>query len=219
MNQSLPPTPSPFRSPLALACFLLVALLGLTADLWTKAASWEYFVSRDSHGQFELIVVDPAGTLQPLRANNDVLVVDKVLELTAVANQGAAMGLGQGRKTLFIAVSVAAVGVLFYFFAHSSARRLYQVVLGLLLAGVLGNLYDRLVHGYVRDMIHIFPGVRWSDLHGSLWNGEVFPWVFNLADVYLCIGVPAVLAYGLFAGADQTDAAEDVAEPQVSNEQ
>ena len=30
--------------------------------------------------------------------------------------------------------------------------------LGMLLAGVLGNLYDRIAFGYVRDMIHALPG-------------------------------------------------------------
>ncbi len=181
---------------------MLVAALGLGADLWSKAYAWDRLVE-------DVEVVPQTGTVMVFRNNlappgeepvYDVVVIPRVLEFTAVANLGAAMGLGQGRKTLFILVSVAAVGVLFYFFAFSERRRLYQFVLGLLLAGVLGNLYDRLVHGYVRDMIHIFPGVRWSQFHGSLPDAEVFPWVFNLADVFLCIGVPAVLLYGLFAG-------------------
>src|SRR5688500_12123809 len=117
MTDRAPSRFTPFRSPLALACFLLVAIVGLAADLWTKAAAWEHFVAKDSAGQYELIRADSSGSLQPLRQNNDVLVIPSVLELTAVANQGAAMGLGQGRKTLFIVVSIAAVGVLFYFFA------------------------------------------------------------------------------------------------------
>jgi signal peptidase II len=194
---------APFRSPLALACFALVAALGLVADLWLKSASWNYFVAREASGDYAMVAVDSAGSIRPVRANDDRIVVPKLLELTAVANQGAAMGLGQGRKTLFILVSFAAIGVLGYFFAHSGARHLYQVVLGLLLAGVLGNLYDRLTHGYVRDMLHIFPGLYWSDVHGNLAAVELFPWVFNLADVYLCVGVPAVLLYGLFARDEQ----------------
>src|SRR5687767_8909970 len=121
---------SPFRSGTALACFLLVAALGLIADLSTKAAAWGYLV--------DSVEVHPTGDILLFRNNladdngtgeavYDVVVIPRGLELTAVANQGAAMGLGQGRKTLFIVVSVAAVGVLFYFFAHSNGRRLYQV--------------------------------------------------------------------------------------------
>jgi signal peptidase II len=205
---------SPFRSPAALACFLLVAAIGLAADLWTKAAAWDLLVD-------SVEVVQPSGDILLFRNNlaagggepvYDLVVVHRGLELTAVANQGAAMGLGQGRKTLFILVSIAAVGVLFYFFAHSNGRRLYQVVLGLLLAGVLGNLYDRLVHGYVRDMIHIFPGVRWTELLSRLPDAELFPWVFNLADIFLCVGVPAVLLYGLFAGGEEAEPEEEPGE-------
>ena len=192
--------PASFLSPTSLACFLLVAVLGLTADLWLKAYSWDKLVQ-------DVEFYDGVASLSRRNLAADVLapgvydvvLVPHVLELTAVANQGAAMGMGQGHQTLFLLVSVAAIAVLFYFFAFSGGKRLYQVVLGLLLAGVLGNLYDRVAYGYVRDMLHLFPGVHWSDLLAALPGAELFPWVFNLADVYLCIGVPAVLIYGMFA--------------------
>ena len=40
MPDRAPMYTSPFRSPRALACFLLVAAIGLTAHLWTKAGAW-----------------------------------------------------------------------------------------------------------------------------------------------------------------------------------
>ena len=195
--------PGGFLSPASLACFLLVAVLGLTADLWLKAHSWDALVQDVSFydGVASLSRRPPAG--DPLSPPGDVVLVPHLLELTAVANQGAAMGLGQGYRTLFLAVSAAAVAVLFYFYAFSGKRRLYQIVLGLLLAGVLGNLYDRVALGYVRDMLHALPGVTWSDLLSALPRREVFPWVFNLADCYLCVGVPAVLLQSLFLPAPQ----------------
>lgn len=209
MPQAITSRLAPFRSPAALACFLLVAAIGLVADLATKSATWQKLVERvewiEETGVIMLIRHDLAAPGQV--SEYDIVVVPKGLEITAVANQGAAMGLGQGRKTLFVFVSFAAILVLFYFYGHSDGRRFYQIVLGLLLAGVLGNLYDRLVHGYVRDMIHIFPGVYWSDINASLPRVELFPWVFNLADVFLCIGVPAVLLFGLFVR-------DDVEEPE-----
>ena len=191
--------PAGSLSPRSLACFVLVAVAALAGDLWLKGYSWDKLVQDVAFYDGVAALSRRNLTGDPLSPQYDVVLVPHALELTAVANQGAAMGLGQGHRTLFLIVSVAAIGALFYFFAFSGRRRLYQVVLGLLLAGVLGNLYDRLAFGYVRDMLHLFPGVRWSDLIGPLPRAELFPWVFNLADVYLCVGVPAVLLYGMFA--------------------
>ena len=56
----------------------------------------------------------------------------------------------------------------------------------MLLAGILGNLYDRVFIGYVRDMIHVFP--RWPNL---------FPWVFNIADSLLCVSIGILLIAGI----------------------
>ena len=83
--------------------------------------------------------------------------VPRRLHFRAMANQGAVFGIGQGQRAVFIAVSVLAIAFIFYLFSTSGRQRFYQFVLGLLLAGVLGNLYDRAALGYVRDMIYIFP--------------------------------------------------------------
>ena len=47
-------------------------------------------------------------------------------------------------------------------------------------------MYDRIVFGYVRDMIHALP--RWPNL---------FPWIFNVADSMLCVGVFLLIVYSL----------------------
>jgi len=61
-----------------------------------------------------------------------------------------------------------------------------------------GNLYDRVVFGYVRDMIYAFPNLHWSDLWKALPQMEVFPWIFNVADSLLCTGVGAMFVYTTF---------------------
>ena len=79
-------------------------------------------------------------------------------------------------------------------FAKSGRAPLYQFTLGLLLAGVLGNLYDRANFGYVRDMIHALP--QWPRL---------FPWIFNIADSLLCCGVALMILQYLFVGEPKTE--------------
>jgi signal peptidase II len=103
-------------------------------------------------------------------------------------NQGALFGMGQGMVAVFSALSVvAAVAILLWLFVGGAARDLLlTVALGLVTAGIFGNLYDRLG----------LPGLHWSD------GGRVYavrdwilvmigdwPWpTFNLADSFLVCG-------------------------------
>ncbi|HEV2295617.1 MAG TPA: signal peptidase II [Tepidisphaeraceae bacterium] len=153
-----------FRSPAALARFLLVMVIGLALDLWTK-------VLAETH----------------LRDADPIRFIPGWLHFTYTENRGAVFGIGQGQRSLFLVVSVLAICFLAYLFATSGRQRFYQFVLGMLLGGVLGNLYDRYHFGYVRDMIHALP--RWPN---------AFPWIFNVADSLLCVGVFLMIVYSLF---------------------
>jgi signal peptidase II len=157
---------SAIRSPAALTRFALTAAIGTGLDLWTKSVA---FSSLSLHG-------DP------------YQFIPGWLEFEAVINHGAVFGLGQGARVLFITVSVGAIVFLAYLFATSGKRWVYQILLGMLLAGVLGNLFDRVMFGYVRDMIHALP--RWKNF---------FPYVFNVADSFLCTGVGLMVIYSLVA--------------------
>lgn len=166
-----------FRSPSALLLFFGTTILGLTVDLWTKTWAVDHLKAR------------PAWEFIP-----------DWLHFTFTPNHGAVFGLGQGQRWLFVLVSILAIGFLTYLFALSAGRRFYQLLLGMLLAGVLGNMYDRVVFGYVRDMIHALPGFYWPPSIGRYlppaWaNGGVFPWVFNVADMLLCTGVGMMIVY------------------------
>ena len=174
----------PFRSPAALVRFLLVAAVGLTADLYTKGLAAERLATRDRP------VVGVAGWVQ----------------FRYVTNFGAVFGIAPGQRWAFLIVSVLAVAFLSYLFANSGRRWFFQIVLGLLMAGVLGNLYDRITLGYVRDMIEGLPGWRWPEaVHRHLPSrvpAEVFPYIFNVADVLLCTGVGILLVGSFFSPAE-----------------
>jgi signal peptidase II len=185
----LPPSDN-FRSPAALARFALVTVVGLALDLWVKVASFNHLLV----AQYRL----PDGT--PQVKSDDYELIPRLLNLHVTVNPGAVFGIGEGYRWVFIIVSILAIVLLTYLFAASGRQRFYQFLLGLLLAGVLGNMYDRIMFGYVRDMLYAFPGITYSDVLGSyapaaIRSRELFPWIFNIADTLLCVGVFLMLCY------------------------
>ena len=102
-------------------------------------------------------------------------------------NEGALWGIGQGYTWLFALLSVAAiVAVCAWLFVYKAARSLWlTIALGLIMAGTLGNLYDRAgLHGLLKAGEPLF-GVR--DFLLFTFGG--WPWpVFNFADCFLVAG-------------------------------
>jgi signal peptidase II len=110
-----------------------------------------------------------------------VLVTD-FFSLVNVTNTGAAFGSFRGNNTFFIAISsVALLVVLSLLLRTRAADRWRDLSLALLLAGILGNLTDRLLYGHVIDFL-LF------DLHVAY--AHPFP-AFNVADS--CISIAVVL--------------------------
>jgi signal peptidase II len=190
--------------------FLLTCAIGLAVDLVTKV--WAFgALARE-------VVWDETGRVV-VYANPAIELIPGWLHLEAVANQGAVFGLGQGKRWLFLIVSAGAIGLLTYLFSQSGRGRFYQVVLGMLLAGVLGNMYDRLVFGYVRDMFHMLPDRHWPGFIQNALSfipyirGPIFPWIFNVADSLLCVGVAISIGYSFFGQHAPEKRATDDAEP------
>ena len=181
------------RSPKALARFFLTCAVGLSLDLSSKVFAAHKLLVGD-------LIALPNGRLEA--PSEDYAFIPGWLHFHFTVNQGAVFGLGQGQRGLFILVSIAAIAFLTYLFAASGPQRFYQVILGMLLAGVLGNMYDRIVFGHVRDMIYALPGWRWPDWFHHLLPmlpAEVFPWIFNVADTLLCTGVFLMIVYSTFS--------------------
>jgi lipoprotein signal peptidase len=119
---------------------------------------------------------------------------------TLHVNPGALFGLGQrGEGTangIFAAISlIAACVILFWSFLPSTARdRRLCIALGLIFAGTLGNLYDRMFFGGVRDFLHWHYLVDWP--------------VFNFADCCLVVGAGLLLlqAFQSQPSAEETSA-------------
>ncbi|MEM9251630.1 MAG: signal peptidase II [Planctomycetota bacterium] len=197
------------RSPGAWALFVGLIVALLAADLGLKAWSFANVAQRpvalvsDAEWERQLSAggTDPRLMTLPVRYANQELagaraitLIPHGLSLRLTTNDGAVFGLGSGGRWAFVAFSVLATVVIGFLFWRSDRRAgVFHVGLALVLGGALGNLYDRLVYGVVRDMLHLFPGVALP--YGWQWPGGgngLYPWIFNLADVFLLAGVAVI---------------------------
>lgn len=102
-------------------------------------------------------------------------------------NEGALWGIGQGYTWVFALLSIVAiVAVCVWLFVYRAASSLWlTIALGLIMAGTLGNLYDRAgMHGILVDGAPLY-GVR--DFLLFTFGGWSWP-VFNFADCFLVVG-------------------------------
>jgi signal peptidase II len=159
--------------------FLLITVGGTALDLWSKTAVFAKYGVRKGSGWF----------------------IDSWLkfEFHTTFNEGALWGIGQGFAWLFAILSVVAfLGVIYWLFVAKAARSLWlTVTLGLVTAGTLGNLYDRLaLHGWTHpDTGKPYQAVR--DFFRFRF-GE-FEWAtFNVADIFLVVGAIMLVIQSLF---------------------
>ncbi|MEI9964067.1 MAG: signal peptidase II [Caulobacteraceae bacterium] len=101
-------------------------------------------------------------------------------QLTMVWNEGVSFGLLRHTPGWVLTLFAGAVVVVIAAFARRPGRPLFATALGLMMGGAIGNnLIDRLRFGAVADFL---------DFH-RLW----FPWVFNVADSAISVGVALFL--------------------------
>jgi signal peptidase II len=129
-----------------------------------------------------------AWAVQRLKTGATVRVFDGLLHLSYAENPGIAFGQLQeggqfGRWMLAALAGLAVVGLLLYFFRTRRTDDRLLAAIALLLAGVAGNLTDRVRLGHVVDFIDVFIGsYQWP--------------TFNVADAAICTGA-AMLALDL----------------------
>ena len=197
-NESIEPAAlaAPARwSPRAWIVLLTVVIIGLTADLVSKDLAFERVADTPVDLVYDDVVSGSA--MIPWHQGIEVVPPD-LLDFRLVLNRGAVFGVGQGRRGVFVVFTLAAIAValgVFGWWTRSDAL-LAHIAIGLVLAGGLGNLYDRVAIGAVRDFLYLFP--RRELPLGLSWPGgttEIFPWVFNLADVELLVGMGLLLIH------------------------
>ena len=124
-------------------------------------------------------------------AGDSLSVIKGFLSFEYAENTGIAFGQlqnggGLGRWFLMGLAGAAALAVLFYFFRTPGNQDRVLGACALLLAGILGNLTDRVRLGYVIDFISFY--------YGS-WHWPVF----NVADACICVGALLLAMDAIFS--------------------
>jgi signal peptidase II len=184
------PAPASYPLPQRIVLFLAVTVIGTLADLGSKA--WMF-------------------AQQPLRDLEIWWVVPEYAGFQLSLNAGALAGIGQGKVWLFATLSVLfAIAIPIWLFRFGAAADLHlTLLLGCVMAGVLGNLYDRLgLHGEtwfydpqragerayaVRDFILL----QWDPQHR--WPN------FNIADSLLVVAAGALAVKTLLEKPPQSE--------------
>ena len=112
-----------------------------------------------------------------LQGKESVYVIPGVLRFTYVENDGAAFGMLDDHRWVFLVLStVMIIALIFYIVKYKPSSKWVMTSLILIVGGGIGNMIDRILLGYVIDFIDFcaFP---------NLWR-----WVFNIADSAVCVG-------------------------------
>ncbi|MDZ7626913.1 MAG: signal peptidase II [Parvularculaceae bacterium] len=107
--------------------------------------------------------------------------LSSIFDLTYVENRGASFGMlagGLGSRIILSTISIAVATALVIWLGRLN-RRFAAAGAALIIGGALGNLYDRLAYGYVVDFLDF--------------SGLYFPWVFNIADAAINVGVGCLI--------------------------
>lgn len=133
-----------------------------------------------------VIVLDQATKLLILDAFQlgDRVVVTPFFNLVRVHNLGAAFSFlawaSGWQRWFFVALGLAASVFIVWMLRKHPTQTLFCLAVSLILGGALGNVIDRLVHGYVVDFIQVH------------WRGWYFP-SFNVADSAITAGAALLI--------------------------
>lgn len=142
----------------------------------SKLDKWFYLVPTIV-GVLLLDLGTKAWIVHAFRLGESRPVIDGLFNLVRAHNRGAAFSMGTSlSRSFFISVSFVALGYLGYLFYKLDDREKYSIWgVGLIIAGALGNLIDRIHRGYVIDFLDVFVGTHhWP--------------AFNVADSAITIG-------------------------------
>ena len=137
-----------------------------------------------------LIVVDQLVKLLVIKNSESfpIQIINGLLKFTYCENRGVAFSLGEGKVALFVVLNIVLISILivFYEFKRDKFNKLGSFFVALTIAGGTSNLIDRMFRHFVVDFIDVSDLVNFA--------------VFNVADIFITIGVFGLAIYYIAKG-------------------
>ena len=112
-----------------------------------------------------------------MRVGDQIKIIPNFFSIMYVRNTGAAFSILENSRFFFIIAGILVLIFIYLFLVRNKTLNMYLIICySMLIGGIMGNLYDRIVYGYVVDFLsfNIF--------------GYYFP-VFNIADSFIVISI------------------------------
>ena len=120
-----------------------------------------------------------------LDPDSPFVLIDGVFSFTYVENEGAAFGMLSDHRWIFMVIScVAIIAMLIYLWKFRPQSKWACVAISFIIGGGIGNMIDRVRLGYVIDFLDF-----------NALGEEIWPWVFNVADAFVCVGGAILLVW------------------------
>ncbi|MBO5023425.1 MAG: signal peptidase II [Clostridia bacterium] len=121
-----------------------------------------------------------------LDVGESVKFIPGIINFTHIKNDGAAFGMLDNARWVFLIISAAAIiGLPFLLYKYRKVHFLFGFSLSLIIGGAIGNMIDRLFapNGFVTDFIEL----AFMDFA-----------IFNVADIFVCVGAFLMFIYLAF---------------------
>lgn len=129
---------------------------------------------------FICFIIDFISKCLVLNIKYDIVVIPNFFSISLVRNTGAAFSSFEGYTYLLVFISILVLFYLFRYSVNKVSSNLEIVSYSLLIGGIFGNMFDRIIYGSVVDFLS-FNIFEYS-----------FP-IFNFADIFICFGVLLII--------------------------
>ena len=138
-----------------------------------------------------------------LDRENPLVLIEGVFRFTYVENAGAALGMFEDNRWVFMIVSILGIVAMFvYLWKFRPDSKLACTALSMIIGGGIGNMIDRFFYkGTLPRTLGKNVVIDFLDFYAF---PDIWPWVFNVADSFVCVGAGILMVWCIVSIIDES---------------